>query len=63
MSKIPRGRPAFAETQRAEILRLLREAGPRGVRREDLLYVSIAGVRQVRGFTSSNGKVMSLSIF
>jgi hypothetical protein len=47
-SKVPRGRPAFADTQRDKILELLREAGPRGVRREDLLYVrrwSQAGTR------------------
>jgi hypothetical protein len=37
--KIPRGRPAFAETQRDEILRLLREAGPIvGVSRATLIF-------------------------
>jgi hypothetical protein len=35
---ILRGRPAFAESQRAEILRLLREAGPGGVARDFLIY-------------------------
>jgi hypothetical protein len=33
-----RGRPAFAQTQRAEILRLLREAGPAGVSRAELIF-------------------------
>jgi hypothetical protein len=36
--KITRGRPAFAETQRDEILRLLREAGPVGVSRATLIF-------------------------
>jgi len=36
--RIPRGRPAFAETQRAEILRLLRDAGPAGVSRAELIF-------------------------
>lgn len=36
--KIPRARPAFAETQRQEILRLLREAGPAGVSRAELIF-------------------------
>lgn len=36
--RITRGRPAFAETQRAEILRLLREAGPAGVSRAELIF-------------------------
>lgn len=36
--KIPRGRPAFAETQRQEILRLLRGAGPAGVSRAELIF-------------------------
>ena len=31
-------RPAFADSQGQQILALLREAGPRGVRKEDLLY-------------------------
>lgn len=47
-NKVPRGRPAFSDTQRERILELLRKAGPRGVRREDLLYVhrwSQAGTR------------------
>ena len=35
---IPRGRPAFAETQRAEILQLLRDAGPAGVGRDFLIF-------------------------
>lgn len=46
--KVPRGRPAFADTQRDRILALLRKAGSQGVRREDLLYVhrwSQAGTR------------------
>lgn len=45
---ILRGRPAFADCQRAKILQLLRAAGARGVRREELLYVhrwSQAGAR------------------
>jgi hypothetical protein len=37
-AKIPRGRPAFAETQRQEILRLLREAGPSGISRAELIF-------------------------
>ena len=48
VSHTPRGRPVFADTQREKILELLREAGPQGVRREDLLYVyrwSQAGAR------------------
>jgi hypothetical protein len=38
--KVPRGRPAFADTQRADILRLLRDAKARGdgVRRADLIF-------------------------
>jgi len=33
-----RGRPAFAASQREEILRPLQEAGPRGVSRADLIF-------------------------
>jgi hypothetical protein len=33
-----RGRPDFAGDQRTEILRLLREAGPRGVSKEFLIF-------------------------
>lgn len=33
-----RGRPAFAETQRGEILRLLRDAGTAGVSRAELIF-------------------------
>lgn len=47
-NNISRGCPAFAESQRGKILELLREAGVRGVRREELLYVhrwSQAGTR------------------
>jgi hypothetical protein len=36
--KIRRGRPAFAATQRQEVLRLLREAGPVGVSRKELIF-------------------------
>ena len=36
--KITRGRPACAETQRNETLRLLREAGPVGVSRATLIF-------------------------
>jgi hypothetical protein len=36
--KIPRGRPVFADDQRSKILDLLREAGPRGVRRDSLIF-------------------------
>jgi hypothetical protein len=38
--KVPRGHPPFADTQRADILRLLREAKGRGdgVRRADLIF-------------------------
>lgn len=36
--KIPRGRPAFVGTQRSEVLRLLREAGPAGVSRAELIF-------------------------
>jgi len=46
--KIPPGRPPFVSTQRDKVLRLLRDAGARGVRREDLLYIhrwSQAGTR------------------
>ena len=35
---IPRGAPAFAESQRDEILQLLREAGPLGVDRDFLIF-------------------------
>jgi Helix-turn-helix domain len=35
---IPRGRLLFAETQRDEILRLLREAGTAGVSRAELIF-------------------------
>jgi len=34
----PRGRPAFADTQQQEILRLLREAGTSGVSRAYLIF-------------------------
>jgi hypothetical protein len=34
----PRCRPAYAASQREEILRLLQEAGPRGVLRADLIF-------------------------
>jgi hypothetical protein len=36
--RTPRGRPAFAASQREKILELLRAAGPRGVRREALIF-------------------------
>jgi hypothetical protein len=36
--KIRRGRPVFANSQRGEILRLLRQAGPRGVSRAYLIF-------------------------
>lgn len=36
--KIPRGRPAFAESQRARIFKLLREAGPAGISRAELIF-------------------------
>jgi hypothetical protein len=48
LAPILRGRPAFSTDQRARILNLLRQAGAKGVRREDLLYVhrwSQAGAR------------------
>ncbi len=35
---VSRGRPAFADSQRAKILHLLRRAGRTGVRREDLIF-------------------------
>ena len=37
-SNIPRGRPAFADSQREKILQLLQQAGPAGVPREDLIF-------------------------
>jgi hypothetical protein len=33
-----RGAPAFSHGQRAKILELLRQAGPQGVKREDLIF-------------------------
>jgi hypothetical protein len=36
--KISRGRPAFAQTQRQEILELLRTAGPVGVSRAEFIF-------------------------
>lgn len=38
MNRAPRGRPSFADTQRERILALLREAGPRGVSKEELVF-------------------------
>ena len=38
VKKIQRGRPDFAATQPDEILRLLREAGPRGVSKAYLIF-------------------------
>lgn len=37
-SKSHQGAPSFAATQRDKILELLRQAGPRGVSREDLIF-------------------------
>lgn len=36
--RTPRGRPAFADDQRSKILDLLRRAGPRGIRRDALIF-------------------------
>jgi hypothetical protein len=36
--RVPRGRPAFAASQRGKILALLRAAGPHGVSREELIF-------------------------
>jgi hypothetical protein len=38
MNQIPRGRPVFADSQRTEILELLREAGSVGVNRDFLIF-------------------------
>jgi hypothetical protein len=35
---VKRGAPAFSHGQRARILELLRQAGPQGVKREDLIF-------------------------
>jgi hypothetical protein len=36
--QIARGAPGFAETQREKILKLLRESGPAGVSRQELIF-------------------------